>query len=52
MKTIKIENSKSESGFCLINECDFKDGEHVRFKEKTETKAKDKTQTKKVAVKK
>tara|TARA_R110000772_G_scaffold86800_1_gene181497 strand:+ start:239 stop:400 length:162 start_codon:yes stop_codon:yes gene_type:complete len=45
MKTIKIENSKSKSGYSVINECDFIEGENVRFKEKAETKTKAKAKT-------
>lgn len=34
MKTIKVDNKNSESGFCIINDADFIEGTHVRFEEK------------------
>lgn len=53
MKTIKVENNKSESGFCIINQADFKDGTHVRFEEKKQNEpSKEKAEPAKKASKK
>ena len=32
-KTVKVKNAKSKSGFAIISETDFKDGDYVLYKE-------------------
>jgi hypothetical protein len=39
VETIKIE-ADNEQGFIIINESDFKEGEHARYEEKKEVQEK------------